>query len=96
MATSALRISLLLVVLCATDGESSTSEDSHCVYTFNVPSNDCGQTPMEDQLAKSQLVALQNQVTLLAGRQEHQAAENSRLRQEVAALKRGNCENIFA
>ena len=70
MVMSALRISLLLALLCVTDGHSTTADDSHCSYTFKVPTNDCGQTPMEDQLTKSLLVALQNQVKLL---QENQA-----------------------
>ena len=99
MAISVLRICLLLAILCVTDGQSTTAEDSHCSYTFKVPTNDCGQTPMEDQLTKSLLVALQAQVKLL---QENQAEsfrkltdENAKLLQELTTLKAGICENSF-
>ena len=100
MAPSVLRISLLLAVLRVTDGQSTTAEDSHCSYTFKVPANDCVQTPVEDQLTKSFLVALQTQVRLIARNQENQAEsfrkltdENTKLRQEVATLNAGICEN---
>ncbi|KAK2184139.1 hypothetical protein NP493_282g03014 [Ridgeia piscesae] len=91
------------------DGQSTTAEDSHCSYTFKVPTNDCGQTPMEDQLTKSLLVALQTQVKLLARNQEKLTEENikqaesfrkltdenTRLRREMTTFKAGIYENPF-
>ena len=109
MAISVLRICLLLAILCVTDGQSTTAEDSHCSYTFKVPTNDCGQTPMEDQLTKSLLVALQTQVKLLARNREKLTEENikqaesfrkltdenTRLRREMTTFKAGIYENPF-
>ena len=46
------------------DGQSATSEDSHCSYTFKVKAGECSQTPGEDQLLKSSAMALQAQVRL--------------------------------
>ena len=89
MAISVLRIYLLLALLCVTDGQSTTAEDSHCSYTFKVPTNDCGQTPMEDQLTKSLLVALQTQVKLLARNHENLTEEN----QKQAEIIRNLTEN---
>ena len=50
-----------------TDGQ-STSVDRRCVYTFNVPENDCAQTPgpsVDDQVLKSFVMALQTQFRLM-------------------------------
>ena len=50
-----------------TDGQ-STSADRRCVYTFNVPENDCAQTPgpsVDDQIWKSSVIALQTQFKLM-------------------------------
>ncbi|KAK2166998.1 hypothetical protein NP493_1290g02018 [Ridgeia piscesae] len=78
MAISVLRMCLLLAILCVTDGQSTTAEDSHCSYTFKVPTNDCGQTQMEDQLTKSLLVALQTQVKFLARNQDKLTDANTK------------------
>ena len=66
MAKSIIHVGILLVVLCVADGQSTTSEDSHCSYSFKVPAGDCSQTPREDQLLKSSVMALQAQVRLQA------------------------------
>ena len=110
MAISVLHISLLLTLLCVTDGQSTTSTDSHCSYTFKVPTNDCGQSPKEDQLTKSLLVALQTQVKFLARNQEKLTEEN-KIQAEIIRnltentpsltpeflhqLTAGTCENPF-
>ena len=62
--TAALYVSVLLVVLCVLGGQSATSDDSHCSYTFKVPAADGSQT-WEDQLLKSSVIGLQAQVKLL-------------------------------
>ena len=67
MGRSVLLFCLLLAVMYLTDGQ-STSADGRCVYTFNVPENDCAQTPgpsVDDQLLKSSVIALQTQFKLM-------------------------------
>ena len=64
MAESIPYVGILLVVLFVVDGQSATSEDSHCSYTFKVKAGDCSQTPGEDQLLKSSVMALLAQVRL--------------------------------
>ena len=76
MASSILLVSVLLVVVCVADGQSTTSQDSHCSYTFKVPEGDCGKTPADDLLLKNSVVALQAQIKLLS--------------QEIATIKTGN------
>ncbi|KAI0231014.1 hypothetical protein LSAT2_018618 [Lamellibrachia satsuma] len=83
MASSILLVSVLLVVACVADGQSTTSQNSHCSYTFRVPEGDCGKTPADDQLLKNSVVALQAQMKLLAD-------DNVKLRQEIATIKTGN------
>ena len=62
--TAALCVSVLLIVLCVTYGQSTTSDDSHCSYTFKVPAADCSQT-CDDQVLKSSVIGLQAQIKLL-------------------------------
>ena len=67
MERSVLLFCLLLAVMYLTNGQ-STSADRRCVYTFNVPENDCAQTPgpsVDDQLLKSSVIALQTQFKLM-------------------------------
>ena len=92
MAKSTLYIGILLVVVGVADGQSSTSEDSHCSYTFKVPACDCSQTPREDQLIQSLMIALQTQVKLLDWRQETLTDENIKLRHKIAAIEAGKTE----
>ena len=66
MGKSTIHVGIMLVVLCVTDGWSTISESSPCLYTFKVPAGDCSQTPGEDQLLKSSVIALQGQVKLQA------------------------------
>ena len=103
MAQTVLHVGLLLVVLCVADCESATPEDSHCSYTFIVPAGDCRQTPGEDQLLKSSLIALQAQVKLLAWQLRNAPVdivklvndvnevrkENAKLRQKIAVIEAG-------
>ena len=56
---------------------------------FKVPAGDCSQTPGEDQLMKSMLIALQSQVNVLNRRQDELTHENVQLRQEIANIKAG-------
>ena len=62
---AALCVCVLLIVLCVTDGQSTTSDEYHCSYTFKVPTADCSQTSGEDQVLKSAVVGLQAQIKLL-------------------------------
>ena len=64
MAKSNPYVGILVVVLFVVDGQSATSEDSHCSYTFKVKAGECSQTPGEDQLLKTSVMALQAQVRL--------------------------------
>ena len=82
MATSVLRISVLLAVLVVTDGQSTTSENTHCSYTFKVPTNDCGQTIHGRPYTPKDFRKLTD--------------EKTKLQQEITTLKADNCENTFA
>ena len=87
MAKSIIYIGIVLVVLSVADGQSTTSEDSHCSYMFKVPASECSQTTGEDQLMKGLMIALQTQVKLLYSRQEELTDENVKLRQKIEAGK---------
>ena len=85
MAASTACCVLLLALLLTTDGQSTTSTDSRCVYSFNVAATDCSQTPdsnVEVQVVKSLAVGLQAQVKQLV-------SELRDLRAELAKSKTG-------
>ena len=79
-------VGILLVFLCVADGQSTTSEHSHCSYTFEVPVGDCSQTPGDDQLLESSVISLQAQDRLLASQLTD---ESETLRQEIATIRAG-------
>ena len=91
MATSILRICLLLTALCVTDGQSTTAGDSHCSYTFKVPATECGPNAVDDQFMKSSMIALQSQMKLLAAKHTEDirklTEENQKLREKIDAGK---------
>ena len=91
MATSILRICLLLTALWVTDGQRTTAEDSHCSYTFKVPATECGPNPVDDQFMKSSMIALQTQMKLLAAKHTEDirklTEENDKLREKIEAGK---------
>ena len=89
MVKSVLRVGIFLVVLCVADGQRVMPEDSHCSYTFNVPTSECSYTPREDRLLKSSMTDLQAQVRLLASKLTD---ETEKLRQEIATIKAGKTE----
>ena len=67
MARLVLYVSLLLIIIHMTEGQ-STSADPRCVCTVNVPTSGCGQTQgpsVEDQLLKSHVIALEAQIKQL-------------------------------
>ena len=79
---------ILVSVIYVTAGQ-STSADPRCVYTFNVPTSDCGQTPgpsVDDQLLKSSVIALQAQVKQLASDNKQLASDNMQLASDVKQL----------
>ena len=85
MARSIIHACILVSVIYMTAGQ-STSADPRCVYTFNVPTSDCGQTPgpsVDDQIWKSSVIALQAQVKQLA-------SDNKQLANDVRALREQN------
>ena len=90
MTTSILHVCILVVVLCVSDGQSTTSEDSRCSYTFNVPAGGCGQRSAEDQFLKSSVMALQAQFKLLAGKQNEDIVnlrqESTRQKEDIVKL----------
>ena len=86
MARSIIHACILVSVIYVTAGQ-STSADPRCVYTFNVPTSDCGQTPgpsVDDQLLKSHVIALQVQMKQMASdmraMREHIDKQDSELR----------------
>ena len=99
MATSLLPVSLLLAVLCVTPGQTATSDDSHCSFTFKLPAAECGRNPVDEQFMTSSIIALQTQVTQmnLVTRMQSEdirklTEENEKLRQTVASNAAGNIE----
>ena len=79
-------------VIHVTAGQ-STSADPRCVYTFNVPTSDCGQTPgpsVDDPLLKSLVIALQAQVKQLASDNKQLASDNKQLASDVKQLANDN------
>ena len=82
MATSVVRICLLLAILPVTDGQSKTSEDMHCSYTFKVPTNNCGQTIKGRPYTFKDFRKLKD--------------EKTKLQQEITTLRADNYENSFA
>ena len=96
MTWSVLHMCLLLTVY-GSDGQ-STSADPRCVYTFNVPTSDCAQTPgpsVDDQLLKGYVIALQEQfkqvvtdVRDLRERNDKLERDNKKLMSDVENLKK--------
>ena len=85
MATLTVCCVLLMALLHICDGQSTTSTDSRCVYSFNVAATDCRQTPesnVEVQVVKSLAVGLQAQVKQLV-------SELKDLRAELTKSKTG-------
>ncbi|KAK2172589.1 hypothetical protein NP493_941g02039 [Ridgeia piscesae] len=87
MVTSMLRASVLLVILCVAKGQSTTS-DSHCSYTFKVPTAECSQAPVKVELLENSIVALQEQM-------KHLASDNKKLREELATIKAGRLNRVY-
>ena len=98
MATSVLCISLLLTVVCVTDGQSTTADDSFCSYTFNVPAAEYGPNTVDDQFMKSSMIALQSQMKLLAAKHTEDIGklieENDILRAKIEAGN-ANIQTVF-
>ena len=81
---------LLLTFTYWSDGQ-STSADPLCVYTFNVPTSDCAQTPgpsVDDQLLKGYVVALQEQFKQVVTDMRDLRERNDKLEREVENLKK--------
>ena len=96
MAKSIPYVGILLFVLFVVDGQSATSEESHCSYTFNVKTGDCSQTPGEDQLLKSSVMALQAQVRLQTEQpyREHKTGcEAERINRRERETAAENCDH---
>ncbi|KAK2174306.1 hypothetical protein NP493_812g02034 [Ridgeia piscesae] len=92
MATSIIHACILVSVIYVTFGQ-STSADPRCVYTFHVPTSDCGQTPgpgVDDQLLKSSVIALQAQVKQLASDSKQLASDNKQLASDNKQLASGD------
>ena len=92
MATSVLRISLLLAVLRVTAGQSTTSEDSHCSYMLKLPATECGRSLVDEQFMESSMIALQTQMTQMNLVTKNQtedirnlSEDNEKLRQKIEA-----------
>ena len=90
VARSILHVYLLLTVIYAADGQSSAA-DPRCVYTFNVPASECGQTPgssVDDQVWKNSVIAMQAQVHQLASVTSKLTNDNRKLARVVESLQR--------
>ena len=80
-----LSLSLLLSVVCVTHGQSTAGDNAGCVYSFQVPTSDCAQTPgpsVDDQILRNTVLALQEQVKQLV-------SEVRNLKKEGAASATG-------
>ena len=87
MARPVAQFVLLLAVLCESDGQSTTSVDSRCVYTFNVPASECGQTPDSNtdvEVVKSLAVGLQAQIKQLVNEVRQLRDDNVKMKQQLA------------
>ena len=87
MARQVAQFVLLLVVLCESGGQSTTSVDSRCVYTFNVPASECGQTPDSNtdvEVVKSLAVGLQAQIKQLVYEVRQLRDDNVKMKQQLA------------
>ena len=93
MATPVAQFVLFLVVLCESGGQSTTSVDSRCVYTFNVPASECGQTPDSNtdvEVVKSLAVGLQAQIKLLVNEVRQLRDDNVRMKENNVKMKEDN------
>ena len=84
-----LSLSLLLSIVCVTHGQ-STAGDSGCVYSFKVPTSGCAQTPspsVDDQIWKSSVIALQEQVRQLTSDMRVLREHNNKLVSDVGNLQ---------
>ena len=85
-----LSLSLLLSVVCVTHGQSTAGDNSGCVYSFKVPTSDCAQTPgpsVDDQIWKSSVIALQEQVRQLTSDMRVLREHNNKLVSDVGRLQ---------
>ncbi|KAI0226299.1 hypothetical protein LSAT2_023094 [Lamellibrachia satsuma] len=83
---------LLLAVLCQADGQSTTSVDSRCAYTFNVPACHCGQAPNSNtdvEVLKSLAVGQQAQIKQLVSDVRELREENVKMKQQLIASRPG-------
>ncbi|KAK2153185.1 hypothetical protein NP493_2341g00002 [Ridgeia piscesae] len=81
-----LSLSLVLSVVCVTHGQSTAGDNSGCVYSFKVPTSDCAQTPgpsVDDQIWKSSVIALQEQVRQLTSDMRVLREHNNKLVSDV-------------
>ena len=93
MARQVAQFVLLLVVLCESGGQSTTSVDSRCVYTFNVPASECGQTPDSNtdvEVVKSVAVGLQAQIKLLVNEVKQLRDDNVKMKEDNVKMKEDN------
>ena len=84
---------LLLTVLCESGGQSSTSVDSRCVYMFNVPASECGQTPDSNtdvEVVKSLAVGLQAQIKQLVNEVRQLRDDNVKMKEDNVKMKDDN------
>ena len=100
MARPVAQFVLLLAVLCESGGQSTTSVDSRCVYMFNVPASECGQTPDSNtdvEVVKSLAVGLQAQIKLLVNEVRQvrddnvkMKDDNDKMKEEILKMKEDN------
>ena len=85
-----LSLSLLLPVVFITHGQSTAGDNSGCVYSFKVRTSDCAQTPgpsVDDQIWKSSVIALQEQVRQLTSDMRVMREHNNKLVSDVGSLQ---------
>ena len=85
-----LSVSLLLSVVCVIHGQSTAGDNSGCVYSFKVPTSDCAQIPgpsVDDQIWKSSVIALQEQVRQLTSDMRVLREHNNKLVSDVGNLQ---------
>ena len=93
MARQVAQFVLLFAILRESGAQSTTAVDSRCVYTFNVPASECGQTPDSNtdvEVVKSLALGLQAQIKLLVNEVRQLRDDNVKMKEVNAKIKEDN------
>ena len=85
-----LSLSVFLIGVFVTHGQSTAGDSSGCVYSFRVPTSHCTQTPspsVDYQIWKSSVISLQAQVRQLTSDMRVLREHNNKLVSDVGNLQ---------